>query len=127
MTDFRTLTPNLMVRNMTDTIAFYKNVLGFEIKISYPEWAYLKKGNAELMFQPYTSLQKEFPELNKNVAGGALTIFIQLDNVKELYDSIADKSIIIRPFGVTAYNGANEFVIQDLNGFVLHFSDVLIT
>ena len=113
-----------MVSNLADTIAFYKNVLSFQVKMSYDNWAYLKKGNAELMFQTNTSLQKEFPELNKQTTGGAFTIFIQLENVKELYDSISNKSIVIRPFGVTEYNGANEFVIQDLNGFILHFSDI---
>ena len=113
-----------MVANITETIDFYVDVLGFETKISYPDWVYLKKGSAELMFQSAKTLKKEFPELKLHSTGGALTIFIQLDNVKKLFDSIHDKSCVIRPFGVTEYNGANEFVLQDLNGFILHFSDV---
>ena len=129
MTTLKSLIPNLMVKDMSETITFYTKVLGFEIILAYPkegnyEWAYLRKGDANLMFQASKTLKAEFPELNTYNEGGALTLFIQMENVKDLYESIVDKSSIIRPYSVTSYNGANEFVLKDLNGFILHFSDI---
>ncbi len=52
-----------MIANLQQTVDFYSVVLGFEIKMSSPEWAYLIKGNCEIMFQPAKTLLKEFPEL----------------------------------------------------------------
>lgn len=121
---FKKLTPNFMVENLQETLDFYTIVLGFEIKMSFTEWAYLKNGNCEIMFQPSNTLIKEFPELLTTKTGGGLTIFIQLDHVKEYYEQIKDNVNAIRPLGITEYNGANEFVIEDLNGYILHFSDV---
>ena len=122
---FKKLTPNFMVLNLQETVDFYTKVLGFEIKTSVSEWAYLKRGNCEIMFQPAKTLLNEFPELLTTKTGGGLIIFIQLDNINKYYEQVNDKVNIIRPLGITQYNGATEFVIQDMNGNILHFSDIV--
>lgn len=76
------------------------------------------------MFQSTASLQQEFVQLKGRKMGGALTIWIQVENIKEYYNQIKDKVEVIKPLGVTDYNGATEFVIKDVNGFILHFSDL---
>lgn len=119
------MTPNLMVTNLQATVDFYTTVLGFDVKTFFPEWAYLKKYNCEVMFQPASILLKEFPELQTTNTGGGLTLFIQLENVSTYYEQVKDRVNIIRELGVTKYNGATEFVIQDLNGNILHFSDIV--
>ena len=58
--------------------------------------------------------------------GGALTIWIQVHNIKEYYSQIKDKVEVINTLGVTEYNGATEFIILDVNGFILHFSDLIL-
>jgi lactoylglutathione lyase len=122
-------TPNLMVENMSQTINYYTQLLGFELIHAAPkqgplQWAYVKKGKAEFMFQAKESLKAEFEELEAYDQGGALTFFIQVEDTKAWYDELKGKVNILKPYGVTAYNGANEFVIMDLNGFILHFSDI---
>jgi uncharacterized glyoxalase superfamily protein PhnB len=123
--ELKKITPNFMVINLKETVDFYTNVLGFKIKSSSTEWTHLKKGDCEIMFQPAKSLLNEFPELLTTKTGGRLTLFIQMENVSEYYTQIKNKATIIRPLGVTKYNGATEFVIQDLNGNILHFSDIV--
>lgn len=125
----RAFTPNLMVEDVKQTIAYYTNILGFELLQSAPEkgllqWAYVKKGNARLMFQSSASLKGEFKELEKYGPGGALTFFLQVSDTKQWFDAIKDKVTIIKPYGITPYNGANEFVFMDINGFILHVSDI---
>ncbi|WP_152286617.1 VOC family protein [Flavicella marina] len=118
---------NLMVPDVDKTLNYYNN-LGFETvykstnnDIAY--WAYIKKDNIELFLQSTTSLTEEFPELENQKNGAALTLWIRVENIVQWYEAIKNKADVIRPLAVTPYNGANEFVIQDINGFILHFSD----
>lgn len=122
-------TPNLMVRDVKKSIDFYTEVLGFELLQSAPktgplQWAYVKKGSTHLMFQSEASLKAEFKELDHFVQGGAFTFFIQVKDPEGWYEKVKDKVRILKPYGVTSYNGANEFVMMDINGFILHFSDI---
>jgi hypothetical protein len=123
----KSISNNLMVDSVEETLVYYTNI-GFKIIHKSPEtgppyWAFVKKDQVELFFQSKTSLRKEFPELEDFQKGGALTLWFQVDNVFQWYKEIKDKTDVIRPFGITSYNGAKEFVIMDINGFILHFSD----
>mgnify|MGYP000628034309 CR=1 FL=1 len=86
----------------------------------------LKSPEFVFMFIPiegvFSLLIKEFPELNKQ-EGAAMTLWFRVEHIFEWYEEIKNKTEIIRPFGITSYNGANEFVIRDINGFILHFSN----
>lgn len=118
---------NLMVNDVTQTLAYYTN-LGFKIVHRSPEtgpayWAFVKKDQVLLFFQSKTTLVEEFPELENHDKGGALTLWFRVDQIAQWYEEIKDKTDVIRPLGITPYNGAKEFVIMDINGFILHFSD----
>lgn len=123
----KALHTNLMVDDVASTLSFYTSI-GFSINQQAPEknpvWAYVSKDNVSLMFQSTASLQHEFFQLKRQKMGGALTLWIQVKNIKEYYSQIKDKVEVIKPLGVTEYNGATEFVILDVNGFILHFSDL---
>lgn len=123
----KSISNNLMVNNVDETLMYYMNI-GFEVVHKSPKegatyWAYVKKDNVDLFFQSKESLSKEFPELQDYVSGGALTLWFSVDNITKWHEEIKDKAHVIRPFGITDYNGAKEFVIMDNNGFILHFSD----
>ena len=61
-----TLSPNIFVKDMKATVAFYK-LLGFEMTMSVPEtgdnlvWAMLTNGKVSMMFQTYESLPMSYP------------------------------------------------------------------
>ena len=61
------LSPNIFVNNMGETIALYKS-LGFEILMQVPEagddlvWAMMINGSVTMMFQSFASLGEELPE-----------------------------------------------------------------
>ncbi|MGL1885581.1 MAG: VOC family protein [Reichenbachiella sp.] len=123
----KSISNNLMVKDVDETLTYYTD-LGFEIVHKSPAsgpayWAYVKKDHVELFFQSTASLTEEFPELESYVRGGSLTLWFHVNNISKWYEEIKDKTKVIRPFGITPYNGAKEFVIMDLNGFILHFSD----
>jgi len=52
----KSLTPNLMVADVNETIAFYRDVLGFKLIQTVPDegdfvWASVQYRDVELMFQ----------------------------------------------------------------------------
>ena len=127
--ELKSLTPNLMVTNVNETIDFYIKILNFELLQTVPEegeldWGFVKKDEVMLMFQKESSIQEEYPALKGLNTGGALTLYIRVENVSEWYEKIKDQVNLIKPLNKTFY-GANEFAIQDPNGFILTFSDIL--
>ena len=118
---------NLMVNHVQNTLDYYE-AIGFTIiqkapNVS-PEWAMIQKDNISLMFQSTNSLTAEFPQLKNQSSGRPLTLWIQTENIGDYYEKIKNKVKIIKELGITEYNGATEFVIEDNNGFILHFSNL---
>ena len=121
-----TLSPNIFVGNMSETIAFYK-LLGFNVTMSVPEngddlvWAMMVNGSVTIMFQTYESLGESLPEIQRK-DGGSLLLYINLKNRREFFDSIKDKVKVLSGLDVTFY-GATEFSILDNNNYVLTFAE----
>ncbi len=128
-TTFKQLTPNLMVEDINQTIDFYKSILGFDVLATVPEtgqlnWAMLKQGNVEIQLQLRASLTEEIPAFKGKPIGGALTLYIGVDDIKELYERLKDKVTIAQDMHTTFY-GTQEFAIQDSNGFVISFAETV--
>jgi len=121
-----TLSPNIFVSNMSETIAFYK-MLGFNVTMSVPEngddlvWAMMVNGTVTVMFQTYESLGETLPEIQRK-DGGSLLLYINLKNIREFFESIKDKVKVLAGLDVTFY-GATEFSILDNNNYVLTFAE----
>ena len=122
----QSMTPNLMVHDVNKTIDFYRDVLGFEFVASVPDsgqfdWAMMKHGPVEIMFQSVASLAKDLPAFVKMGPGGAFTLFIKMDDSKGLYGKVKEKVVIVQELTKTFYD-MEEFSIKDLNGYVLTFA-----
>lgn len=119
------LTPNLKVEDVKETIKFYKDVLDFEIVLTVPEYekeklnfGIVKNGEVFIMFQEKSNLEEEYPNLKGGVDTKGLTLFVKVDKVEELYERVKTKAHIIKEIHDTFYN-TKEFAILDNNGFVL--------
>lgn len=118
------LTPNLMVDDVNETIEYYQKHLGFELVMTVPEegkffWAMLQCGKISLMFQEKQSILAEYPMLKP--AAGGLTFYIKVKDVTSLFAKVKGKVNIVSDLHKTFY-GAEEFALQDPNGFVLNFA-----
>ena len=125
----KNLTPNLMVEDVNQTVDFYKNVLGFDVLATVPEmgqfnWAMLKQGGVEMQFQLRASLTEEIPSFKDKAIGGALTLYIGVEGIKELYERLKDKVTIVQDMHTTFY-GTQEFAIQDCNDFVISYAETM--
>lgn len=122
------LTPNLMVNDVEETIEFYTDVLGFTLLMTVPEtgkldWAMVKRNDVVIMFQTKKSLSNELPRMAGEKPGGGLTFYIKVDRITELHEELFNNEVeIISDLESTFYNTI-EFSIADLNGYVLTFSE----
>jgi hypothetical protein len=120
------LSPNIFVDNMNETIDFYKSI-GFQLIMTVPDngedliWAMMKNGNVTFMFQTFASLAEELPEISRK-DGGSLLFYINLKGIRQFFESIKDKVKVLKSLDVTFY-GATEFSILDNNNYVLTFAE----
>ena len=120
------LTPNIFVNSMNETIAFYKSI-GFQLVMTVPQegadfdWAMMMNGNVTFMFQTFTSLGNELPEISRQ-NGASQLLYIKLKNIREFFDMIKDKVKVLKPIETTFYD-ATEFSILDNNNYVLTFAE----
>ena len=121
-----TLSPNIFVNSMRETIAFYQ-ILGFETTMTVPGdgdefvWAMMTNGNVTFMFQTFASLGDDLPQISRQT-GGSLLLYINLKNIRKFFDSIREQVTVLKELDKTFY-GATEFSIIDNNGYVLTFAE----
>lgn len=122
------LTPNLMVNDVEETIEYYTDILGFTLLKTVPEkgnpdWAMVKRNDVILMFQSAKSLKDELPKLKSQKPGGGLTFYIKVDRITELHEELVENEVeIIADLESTFYDTI-EFSIIDNNGYILTFSE----
>jgi uncharacterized glyoxalase superfamily protein PhnB len=119
------LSPNLFVRDMNETIDYYKT-LGFTVAMTVPEtgdfvWAMMTCGNVSFMFQTFDSLGETLPDVSR-AGGGSLLLYIKLKNIRAFFERVKDKVTVLQGLEKTFY-GATEFSVRDNNGFILTFAE----
>lgn len=124
----KSMTTNLMVENVEETIHFYEKQLGFTVVASVPneqgglQFAILAKDEITLMAQERTNLIVEYPALTVTKVQPSVTLYIKIDDLEELYEKLTVKGLIYTEMHKTFY-GANEFAILDNSGYVLTFTE----
>ncbi len=125
-THMKSLSPNLMVNDVNETLDFYVNVLGFTKVATVPQsgkldWAMAQHGAVTFMFQEKESIQTEYPQLKNFAQGGGITFYIHVMHIQKLFESIDGKVKIAKQMHKTFY-GTTDFAIEDNNGYILTFS-----
>jgi hypothetical protein len=116
MTNLTALKPMIRTKQLSETVAFYITVLGFECA-AFEEssgWASLKKGEVEIM----AAYPNEHTPFDKPVFTGSF--YITTDNVDELWKQLKDTCDICYEIETFEY-GMREFAIYDNNGYLLQF------
>lgn len=124
---YETITTNIMVENVKETIEFYQSILEFEVLVRVPEtsemldFAIIKKDNISLMFQSKESLIKEYPSLEGKDMKPMFTLFITVSDVETLYNKLKEQVPIAKELHQTFY-GKLEFAIFDNQQHILTIS-----
>lgn len=124
---YETITTNIMVANVKETINFYEEKLGFQKVVSVPEegevlnFAILKKDKISVMLQEQKNLLEEYSTLQREAIVPTFTLFITVDDVAKMYDKLKNKVKIAKELHKTFY-GKDEFAVFDNNGNILTIS-----
>jgi len=125
---YTNMTTNLMVENVDESVAFYRDILGFSVVASVPgdsgnlQFAILLKDNINLMLQEKHNLIGEYPILDTPEVHPSITLYITVDNFNDLYRELKSKYEILCDVHETFY-GSKEFAIADNSGYVLTFTE----
>jgi len=120
----KSITPNLMVESVDETVEFYCGKLGFSVQASVPksdgklQFAILIRDSLTVMVQDRETLVEEYPVLNVSKVQPSATLYITVDNFAEFYEELKGKCDVLCDVHTTFY-GANEFAVKDNNGYVI--------
>jgi uncharacterized glyoxalase superfamily protein PhnB len=120
------ISPMLAVRNMKQTIQFYRDSLGFKMGMAFPdadnpEYADLSKDGMVIMLVPAKNIGID----DKEKLGIGVNLYMQIDgDIDEYYKELNKKGVEIvvdikdEPFGI------RDFTVEDINGYKLTFNQV---
>lgn len=130
---FNKMIPELSVSNLEKSIQFYKTI-GFKIEYERPEnkFVFLSLGEIQFMLQEIEENDKwEIAPLSYPFGNG-VNFQLEVENVEKIYNALKENNYKIAfEMEENWYRqddkllGNKEFLIQDLDGYLLRFSEDL--
>jgi len=120
------ISPALAVRDVKRTIQFYRDSLGFEMGMAFPdadnpEYADLSRDGMVIMLIPVGNAGIDSDQR----LGAGVNLYMQIDgNIDEYYNLLKSKGVKVvadikdEPFGI------RDFTIEDIDGYKLTFNQV---
>ena len=124
MAEFKSVAPVFAVADISKTIRWYEEQLGFTGGAFPDEKPYvfgiMNRDNIEIMLQRVEGYQK--PYLYNARDGGVWDAYFTVEGVKQLFESVREAVTIVKPLCKQPY-GNWEFEVKDINGYILVFSE----
>lgn len=121
------LCPLIQVFDMPRALAFYRDLLGFEVVRQAPsgdncDWAWLKLGRAELMLNTMyeASDRPVAPDAARMAGHGDTCLFIGAPDVDAVYSYLRSRGVSVRPPIVRDY-GMKQLTLRDPDGYGICF------
>lgn len=124
---FASVTPNLLVRDIAASVAFYRDVLGFEIKQTVPEaepfvFVWLERDGVPVFLNDPKAVAEDFHGAAELPPGGTVTMFFVITGVDAYHAMVAPKVNIVMPLK-TQFYGMREFAIADPDSHIITFAE----
>ena len=127
------LCPLLQVFDMPTSLAFYRDLLGFEIVEAAPplgqverdayDWVWLHRGTLNLMlntaYDP-DALRPLVPDAGRVAAHDDTALFLGAPDVDAMYQYLRERGVGVGPPTVAAY-GMKQLNLKDPDGFAICF------
>ena len=125
--ELKKLTPNLVVADVARSLAWYRDVLGFEAVMTVPDaapfaFAMVKSGGVELMLNSAESATSEYAAFKGQRIGGTLTLFMDVADIQTVHAALKDRVTIVMPLEKKWY-GVTEFAFTDPDGYIITFAE----
>ena len=120
------ITPVLLVNEIEPVLPFWINRLGFIKTIEVPDgnklaFVAFQQGAVEVMYQTYTSVEKDAPpEMAAAARKGPTYLYMEVDNLDLVLAATKDlKKVMLEHI---AFYGMREFAVQDPAGHFITFA-----
>src|SRR2546422_4229123 len=120
------ITPVLLVKEIEPLIHFWVDRLGFAKTIEVPDgnklgFVIFQKGSVEVMYQTYSSVEKDAPpSMSAEARKGPTYLYMEVDNLEAVLAAMKDVRMVM-PVR-TAFYGMKEFAVQDPGGHFITFA-----
>ena len=120
------ITPVLLVKEIEPLIPFWVDRLGFTKTIEVPDgnklgFVTFQKGSAEVMYQTYSSVEKDAPkEVSATAGKGPTYLYMEVGNLDAVLAAMKGVKMVM-PVR-TAFYGMKEFSVQDPGGHFITFA-----
>jgi uncharacterized glyoxalase superfamily protein PhnB len=120
------ITPVLLVNEIEPIVPFWVDRLGFAKTVEVPDgnklgFVTFQKGSVEVMYQTYSSVEKDAPPSMSALARkGPTYLYMEVDNLDAVLAAMKDVKIVM-PVR-TAFYGMKEFGVQDPGGHFITFA-----
>ena len=127
MTRFTSVTPNLLVRDVAKSTAFYRDVLGFTMGETVPDkepfiFVWMKRDEVSVFLNDIKVAEHDYPPAAKMPQGGTATLFFIVSGVDAYHAQVAPKANVIMPIK-TQFYGMREFAVTDPDGHIITFAE----
>jgi glyoxylase I family protein len=131
----RGLTPLIQVFDMPRSLAFYRDLLGFEVYAASPEvntgegcfshWIWLRSGAVDLMLNTqYDSNERPAQaDASRTATHGDTAFFIACEDVQALHEQLTSRGLKA-PAPTLAPYGIKRFTIKDPDGYEIVYQEV---
>ena len=118
--------PLLIVRNVPETLAFYRDELDFEVTFQGPEpddvfFGIVQRGRAMIMFKDVDV--DPVPNYMRDIGHGVASwdVYFYVPDPDALFEEFSSRSV---DFNVPLSNNSDNlrgFEVRDINGYILYF------
>jgi len=124
---FASVTPNLIVRDVAKSTAFYRDILGFEIKETVPAqepfvFVWLVRDGVPVFLNDRKAVEHEYAGADQLTRGGTAAMFFVISGVDAYHAMVAPKVNVVMPLK-TQFYGMREFAITDPDGHIITFAE----
>jgi uncharacterized glyoxalase superfamily protein PhnB len=121
------ITPVLYVKEVEPCIAFWVERMGFKTTAEVPDggrigFVILQKDGYEIMYQSFSSAEKDAPAALEEINGGRTFLYVEVDHVQDVIDAMKGAKVVV-PLRTTFY-GAKEIGVKDPAGHVIVFAEM---
>ncbi|HEV8046304.1 MAG TPA: VOC family protein [Terriglobales bacterium] len=121
------ITSLLFAEEIEPCLKFWMERLGFEKTIDVPEgnklaFAILQKDGVELMYQTYSSAEKDISAVSPKIRKGPSFLYVEVENLDQIVSAMKGAEVVM-PVRTTFY-GAREIGIRDPTGHIVTFAQL---
>jgi len=120
------ITPVLFAEEIEPCVKFWVERMDFKKIAEVPDgnklaFVMLQKSNVELMYQTYTSAEKDVPAVSQLVRKGPTFLYVEVESLDDTIAAIKEAEIVV-PVRTTFY-GAREISVKDPAGHLVTFAE----